>query len=57
MYINQSVYVKEKPRFMTSISSVKTAIAAFIGYIEKSKEKVTGDLHLKRKRITSMVEY
>jgi phage tail sheath protein FI len=51
------VYIQEIPKFPPSIAAVATAIPAFIGYTEKAKEVVDDDLHLKAKRITSLVEY
>jgi uncharacterized protein len=51
------VYVNEIPLFPPSVAQVATAVPAFIGYTQKAKDKVDGDLELKPKRITSIVEY
>ncbi|MBU3699175.1 MAG: phage tail sheath family protein [Candidatus Kapabacteria bacterium] len=56
-YKTPGVYIEEIPKFPPSIAAVETAIPAFIGYTEIAKELVDGDLHLKPKRISSMVEY
>jgi len=56
-YKTPGVYVEEVSRLPPSIAPVETAIPAFIGYTEKAEETVAGDLTLKPKRITSMVEY
>jgi phage tail sheath protein FI len=56
-YKTPGVYIEEIPKFPPSIAAVETAIPAFIGYTEIAKELVDNDLHLKPKRISSMVEY
>lgn len=56
-YKTPGVYVEEIVKFPPSVAQVETAIPAFIGYTEKAIRKVTGDLHNKPMRITSMLEY
>jgi len=56
-YKTPGVYIEEIPRFPPSIAPVETAIPAFIGYTEKADDVTAGDLNLKPKRITSLVEY
>lgn len=56
-YLTPGVYIEEIPKLPPSIASVETAIPAFIGYTEKAQLKEAGDLLLKPKRITSMLEY
>jgi hypothetical protein len=56
-YKTPGVYVEEIPKFPPSIAPVETAIPAFIGYTDKAKEIAEDDLHLKPKRIGSMVQY
>ena len=56
-YTTPGVYIEEIPKLPPSIAAVETAIPAFIGYTKDAMDKVAGDLHLKPKRITSMVEY
>lgn len=56
-YKTPGVYVEEISRLPPSVAPVETAIPAFIGYTEKAEETVAGDLNLKPKRISSMVEY
>jgi uncharacterized protein len=56
-YKTPGVYIEEIPKLPPSIASVETAIPAFIGYTEKAQLKEPGDLKLKPKRITSMLEY
>ena len=56
-YKTPGVYIEEIPKFPPSIASVETAIPAFIGYTQKADNLVANDLHLKPKRISSMVEY
>jgi phage tail sheath protein FI len=51
------VYIEEIPKLPPSIASVETAIPAFIGYTETARLKEAGDLLLKPKRISSMLEY
>jgi uncharacterized protein len=57
LFKTPGVYVKEIAKLPPSIAPVETAIPAFIGYTEKAEEMVAGDLLLKPKRITSMLEY
>jgi phage tail sheath protein FI len=57
IYKTPGVYIEEIPKFPPSIAPVETAIPAFIGYTEKATDKVDNDLHLKPKRIDSLVEY
>jgi phage tail sheath protein FI len=56
-YKTPGVYIEEIPKLPPSIASVETAIPAFTGYTEKAQLKEHGDLVLKPKRITSMLEY
>ncbi|MDV3310331.1 MAG: phage tail sheath family protein [Cyclobacteriaceae bacterium] len=56
-YLTPGVYIEEIPKLPPSIASVETAIPAFIGYTEKAQLKEAGDLLLKPRRITSMLEY
>lgn len=56
-YKTPGVYIEEIPKLPPSIASVETAIPAFIGYTEKAQLKEPGDLKLKPKRISSMLEY
>lgn len=56
-YNTPGVYIEEVPKFPPSIAPVETAIPAFIGYTETATEFVPNDLHLKPKRIASLVEY
>jgi uncharacterized protein len=56
-YKTPGVYIEEIPKLPPSIASVETAIPAFIGYTQIAKLKETGDLKLKPKRISSMLEY
>src|SRR6266478_2135042 len=56
-YKTPGVYIEEIPRFPPSIAPVETAIPAFIGYTEKADDAKPGDLVLKPRRISSMVEY
>lgn len=56
-YKTPGVYIEEIPKLPPSIASVETAIPAFIGYTEKAQLKQPGDLKLKPKRISSMLEY
>src|SRR3954465_1390735 len=50
-------YIVEIPECPPSMAPVETAIPAFIGYTEKAQDAVAADLHLKPKRISSLVEY
>ena len=56
-YKTPGVYIEEIPKFPPSVAPVDTAIPAFIGYTEKAIDEVADDLHLKPKRIESLVEY
>lgn len=56
-YTTPGVYTEEITKFPPSIAAVATAIPAFIGYTEKAIDLVADDLHLKPKRITSLMEY
>lgn len=56
-YKTPGVYVEEIPSFPPSIAPVETAIPAFIGYTQIADEMTANDLHLKPKRISSLVEY
>jgi uncharacterized protein len=57
VYKTPGVYVAEIARFPPSVAPVETAIPAFIGYTAMAKDAVADDLHLKPKRISSLVEY
>jgi phage tail sheath protein FI len=56
-YRTPGVYIEEIPKLPPSIASVETAIPAFIGYTQTARLKEDGDLNLKPKRISSMLEY
>ena len=56
-YKTPGVYIEEISKLPPSITSVETAIPAFIGYTEKAQLKEPGDLTKKPMRITSMLEY
>jgi phage tail sheath protein FI len=56
-YNTPGVYVEEIQALPPSVAGVATAIPAFIGYTQKATMATDGDLTLKPKRITSMVEY
>ncbi len=56
-YKTPGVYIEEIAKLPPSIASVETAIPAFIGYTAKAQLKEPGDLSMKPKRITSMLEY
>lgn len=56
-YKTPGVYIEEIVKFPPSVAQVETAIPAFIGYTEKAKKKIAGDLANKPTRITSMLEY
>jgi phage tail sheath protein FI len=57
-YKTPGVYSEEIPRFPPSVAPVETAIPAFIGYTQKAEDVTPPiDLHLRPKRISSMVEY
>jgi phage tail sheath protein FI len=50
-------YIEETPNLPLAITSVETAIPAFIGYTEKAKSKESHNLKYKPWRIQSMLEY
>ncbi len=54
-YKSPGVYIEEM--LPSVITSVETAIPAFIGYTEKAELKQSGDLKMKPWRIQSMAEY
>lgn len=54
---NPGVYIKEKSVNLFSISEVKSAVPAFIGYTEKAIEKRINDLLFIPKKISSLSEY
>jgi phage tail sheath protein FI len=56
-YKSPGVFVEEIPKFPPSVAPVDTAIPAFLGYTEKAIDPVVGDLTLKPKRISSLVQY
>jgi phage tail sheath protein FI len=56
-YKTPGVYIEEIPKFPPSVAPVETAIPAFIGYTQMAQDQVAGDLNLKPKRISSLVEY
>ncbi len=56
-YKTPGVYVEEIVKFPPSVAQVETAIPAFIGYTEKAKKKIDGDLANKPTRITSLLDY
>jgi uncharacterized protein len=56
-YKTPGVYVEEIAKFPPSVAQVETAIPAFIGYTDKSTNKIKGDLKGVPTRITSMLEY
>jgi uncharacterized protein len=56
-YKSPGVFVEEIPKFPPSVAPVDTAIPAFLGYTEKATDPVLGDLKLKPKRISSLVQY
>jgi phage tail sheath protein FI len=51
------IYIEEISKFPPFITSVETAIPAFIGYTEKATRKVEGDLSNRPWRILSMMDY
>ena len=55
-YKTPGVYVMEISKLPPSVAQVETAIPAFIGYTHKAADPL-GDLNLKPKRITSLLEY
>jgi len=56
-YRTPDVYVEEIPSFPPSVAEVGTAIPAFVGYTEKAKRAVDGDLKLKPTKIYSLMEF
>ncbi|MFT7900826.1 phage tail sheath C-terminal domain-containing protein [Tenacibaculum ascidiaceicola] len=56
-YKTPGVYVEEIVKFPPSVAQVETAIPAFIGYTERAKKKIDGDLTGKPTRIASLLEY
>ena len=56
-YKTPGVYVREISVFPPSVAQVETAIPAFIGYTERAHEHSPGDLHLKAKKVASLLEY
>ncbi len=56
-YKTPGVYVEEIAKFPPSVAAVETAIPAFIGFTEKAQLKEPGDLNMKPKRITSLLDY
>jgi uncharacterized protein len=56
-YKTPGVFIEEIPKFPPSVAPVETAIPAFIGYTQKADEVTPSDLHLRPKRITSLVDY
>ena len=56
-YLLPGVYIGEISKLPASIAEVETCIPAFIGYTEKAIDPAGADLHLKPKRIHSLVEY
>ncbi|NJB86809.1 hypothetical protein GGR26_002586 [Lewinella marina] len=56
-YKTPGVYVEEVSIFPPSVAAVETAIPAFIGYTEKAKRRVDGDLFNVPHRISSLKEY
>ena len=51
------VHIEEIPLLPTSVTSVETAIPAFIGYTQKALLQVADDLVFLPKKITSLLEY
>jgi uncharacterized protein len=56
-YLTPGVYIEEIPKLPPSIASVETAIPVFIGYTQQAKWKEDGDLYLRPRRITSLLDY
>lgn len=56
-YKTPGVYVEEISKFPPSVAAVETAIPAFIGFTEKAELREPGDLDMKPKRITSLLDY
>jgi uncharacterized protein len=55
-YRTPGVYIEEISKFPPSVAQVETAIPAFIGYTQRAEDAL-GDLNLRPKRITSLLEY
>lgn len=57
-YKTPGVYIEEIPKLPPSIAQVETAIPAFIGYTQYTKDERTGDeLKFEPKRVRSLLEY
>ncbi len=56
-YISPGIYIEEIPNNHEPVTSVATAIPAFIGYTQKAQLNDEGDLVNKPFRVTSMAEY
>ncbi len=56
-YMAPDVYIEEIPTFPPSVAEVETAVPAFIGYTEKAKRVVDGDLTLRPTKIRSLKQY
>jgi uncharacterized protein len=56
-YITPGIYIEEISNNPAAISSVATAIPAFIGYTQKAQLNEAGDLLNKPFRLTSLAEY
>lgn len=56
-YTTPGVYIEELPQLPPSINSVETAIPVFIGYTQVAREQEEGDLTLRPKRISSLLEF
>ena len=56
-YKSPGVFVEEIPKFPPSVAPVDTAIPAFLGYTKKATDPLVGDLTLKPKRISSLVQF
>lgn len=57
VYKTPGVFVEEIPKLPPSVAQVETALPAFIGYTENATNIAKDDLHLKPKRIGSLLEY
>jgi phage tail sheath protein FI len=56
-YTAPGIYIEEISNFSSNVTSVATAIPAFIGYTQKAQSTRAGDLSDKPFRITSIAEY
>ncbi len=56
-YTTPGIYIEEISHLPASVTSVATAIPAFIGYTERAQLNMDGDLLNKPFRITSLAEY